>query len=295
MIANALRAAFLCIALLFLPFIGASGEEPAKPDTPTRFEVYSVGAADMNSTIEAVRMFVGEEGQVTPDPVHQRLLVVTTPERHAQISELMKKLAVPPRNVLIEVAIDSVDSQDAFETSVSGSGEITRGLDGFGGTIKLKPRIINQTTSRTGSEIQTLLVSSGREASLRVGESVPYLQWITEYGLHGGWNTPQLAWQEVGSFLIVQPTIVGEGPLVRVRLTPELRGLVDGQPQHTRFAAVSTEVVVRDGESISLGGLDQNREFYSRFLVGTARDGGTQKLNIRLTPRIQSPTPALSH
>ena len=265
--------------------------EQLRDAPPMRFEVYPIGTMDMDSTLESVRAFVGDEGNVTPDPVHQRLLVATTPERHAQIADLMRKLAVPARNVLIEVAIESAGNQGQSEFSVSGSGDIDLGSGGLGGTIKLQPKIINQTTTMTGREVQTLLVSSGREASLRVGESVPYLQWFNEYGFNYGWNMPQLVWQEVGSFLVVQPTVIGDGPLVRIKLTPELRGLVDGKPEHLRFTAVSSEVVVSDGQSVSLGGLDQNREFYDRFLVGVARNGGTQSLNVRLTPRIQTLTP----
>ncbi len=279
--------ALLLFALTTAPLFA----EQLRDAPPMRFEVYPIGTMDMDSTLESVRAFVGDEGNVTPDPVHQRLLVATTPERHAQIADLMRKLAVPARNVLIEVAIDSAGNQDQSEFSVSGSGDINLGSGGIGGTIKLQPKIINQTTTMTGREVQTLLVSSGREASLRVGESVPYLQWFNEYGFNYGWNMPQLAWQEVGSFLVVQPTVIGDGPLVRIKLTPELRGLVDGKPEHLRFTAVSSEVVVSDGQSVSLGGLDQNRDFYDRFLVGVARNGGTQSLNVRLTPRIQTLTP----
>ncbi|MCO5045273.1 MAG: hypothetical protein J5I99_10780 [Verrucomicrobia bacterium] len=285
--------AALLLALGATPLIAQPSATPpltAEPP-PMRFEVYPIGAMDMESTLESVRAFVGDEGNVTPDPVHQRLLVATTPARHAQIADLMSKLAVPARNVRIEVAFDSAGNQSQSELSVSGSGDISLGSGGLGGTIKLQPKIINQTTTTTGREVQTLLVSSGREASLRIGESVPYLQWFTEYGFHYGWNVPQLAWQEVGSFLVVQPTVIGNGPLVRIKLTPELRGLVNGAPEHLRYSAVSTEVVVSDGQSVSLGGLDQNRDFYDRFLVGMARNGGTESLNIRLTPHIQTLAP----
>lgn len=263
----------------------------AQDNAQMRFEVYPLGSADMESTLDAVRGFVGEQGQVTADPVHQRLLVATTAERHAQIAALMNQLVVPERNVLIEVSFTSAGTQDSFDASVSGSGSVewNKGIDG---RITLKPRLESQSSSTSGRTIQTLLVSSGREATLRVGESVPYLQWMMENTAYYGWNIPQLAWQQVGSFLIVQPTVLGDGPLLRIRLTPELRGLVDGRAEHARFTALSTEVTARDGETISLGGLGENRSFYDRFLVGLSRNGGAQSVHIQLTPRIQAPNPS---
>jgi hypothetical protein len=158
----------------------------------------------------------------------------------------------------------------------------------MGGTLKIKPKLINQSITQSSADTQILLVASGRQGSLRVGESVPSLQWITEYGFQGGYTVPQVVWQEVGSFLVVEPVIIGDGPMIRVRLTPELRGIVDGKSCQTRFASVSTEVMVQDGESFQIGGSGKTAEFYSRFLVGTARNGMMQNLNIRMIPRIMT-------
>lgn len=254
---------------------------------PTRFEVYPLGGADMESTLEAVRHFIGNEGQVTPDPVHQRLLVVTTPERHARIADLMNKLAGPPRNVLIEVQMRTAGQDTESELSVGGGGDLTVERDGLSGTITLRPKVVHQTTTRSGTATQSLLVGSGREAFLRVGESVPYLDWITDYGIRGGIISTRLNWQQVGSFLVVQPTIIGDGPEIRVRITPELRGLVNGRPEHVRFSTLTTDVLARDGESMNLGGVGQQSEFFSRFLVGAGRGGAGESIEIRLTPRIQ--------
>ena len=42
-----------------------------------------------------------------------------------------------------------------------------------------------------------------REALLRVGTEVPYLEWIMEYGRHQQVLVEQVAWQQVGAFLAV--------------------------------------------------------------------------------------------
>ena len=84
----------------------------------------------------------------------------------------------------------------------------------------------------------------------------------------------------------MEPLVIGDGPTIRVRLTPELRGLVNGNPYRTKFTTVATEVVVSDGVPFGLGGLKENKDFYSRFLVGVDRSGNRQTLDIELTAHI---------
>jgi len=75
--------------------------------------------------------------------------------------------------------------------------------------------------------------------------------------------------------------------LIRVRLTPTLSGrLENGMKQTIEFTELATEVVVRDGQTLSIGGFNQDQEFSSKFLIG--RSGGSESsiTDITLTPRI---------
>jgi hypothetical protein len=107
-----------------------------------------------------------------------------------------------------------------------------------------------------------------------------------------GFIQSQVAWRDVGSFLAVEPTVIGDGPLIRVRVTPELVGTVNGSPYETKFSSVATEVTVSDGETITIGSDAKNTEFYSRFLIGVSRSGSSRRLNITMTPHIHSLPPA---
>ncbi len=275
------------LALLALGLAAAAPRPRAAAEDAARFEVYSLAGAEIEPAVELVSALAGPEGQVTPDPAHQRLLVVTTSERHAQIAEAMRKMAVPARNVLIEVRMSSAGESRRSERSAAGSGEWSAGPGGFGGVIRIEPRIEDRQTSRTGETTQTLLVGSGREGFLRVGEQVPHLAWIMDFGRRGGWIATPWEWQEVGSFLVVQPTVIGDGPMIRVRVIPELRGRAGGRAERLRFTALATDIIARSGETIPLGGFGDGREFADRFLVGAASGGWTESLEIRLTPRIQ--------
>jgi type II secretory pathway component GspD/PulD (secretin) len=121
---------------------------------------------------------------------------------------------------------------------------------------------------------------------LEVGQSVPHLAWLETYALQHGYLAARVDWRHVGARLVVEPEIVGGGPAIRLRLTPELSGLVDGQPMRTRFSRVSTEVTVNSGDSFRIGGLDQDAAFYERFLVGASRSGRQESLEVVLTPTI---------
>jgi type II secretory pathway component GspD/PulD (secretin) len=150
----------------------------------------------------------------------------------------------------------------------------------------LKPQVSDTSIETSSSTAQQILVSSGRQASIFVGETVPHLEWIMDYGLQAGIFTERMEWQTVGASLVVEPFVVGDGPMIRVRLTPELSGLVNGNPHRKRLTQVSTEVVVREGVPFGLGGLSENKDFYSRFLVGIDRRGNSQSLDIELVAHI---------
>jgi hypothetical protein len=56
----------------------------------------------------------------------------------------------------------------------------------------------------------------------------------------------------------------------------------------SRVQPLSTEVVVREGEEIDLGGLQMsNQEFKERFLLGVGRSGRTERIQIKLKARVE--------
>lgn len=268
-------------SLFFLATLGVS----AQPGQ-SHFEVYDLGFADPSSAVDIVKVIVGPTGSVSLDEANRRLLVVATKEKHAEVASMLRKLNVPPKNVRIEVRFLGASSQQDVGAGIAASGEIVR-EEGITKTkIKVRPRLENTTLTASSDVTQILLVASGREGLLRVGESIPYPEWFVDYGLQWGILQRRIAWKDVGASLIVEPTVIGDGPMIRIRLTPELSGLVDGNAYQTRFSRVATEVVVQDGQSFQIGGLDKDSEFYSKFLIGFDRSGGQQALNISLTPHI---------
>jgi hypothetical protein len=137
-----------------------------------------------------------------------------------------------------------------------------------------------RTSSRTEQEI---LVMSGGRAEITVAEQVPYEEWFRAWGgAHGLW-APTVQWRDVGTALSVEPVVLGDGR-VRVRVTPSFSYFVDRERLITRVQQLATEVVVREGETVDLGGLPaSDTAFRDRFLLGY--DAGRTVQRVRLSLR----------
>lgn len=259
---------------------------PAADDPTPVLKTYPMGFADPSNAMEVVRTVLAGEGRVFFDASTRRLMVLAPSNRHDMVAAVVKELNVPPRNVRIEVRYRGQGVTTEQEASASGRGAVAIGQGPTRSTIRIQPRVIDSLTTANSSTAQQILVLSGQPASIFVGESVPHLQWIMDYGFRCGLLKQQMEWQQVGATLVVEPFVIGDGPAIRLRLTPELSGRVNGNPYHTRFTTVATEVVVTDGVPFALGGLSENKDFYSRFLTGRSRTGSSQTLDIELTVHI---------
>jgi type II secretory pathway component GspD/PulD (secretin) len=265
-----------------------TGLAAAAAPTGRVFRVHTLGFTDAAVAEPAARGIVSPGGSVALDAKNNRLLVFATEEEHEKLARMSAELSAPPKVVRIEVRHSGGGRQTESGASLGLSG-------GPGGRIRLHPSLAHTTTDVRDSTVQTLTVASGRSATLHVGEDVPYAGWLVTQALDWGLVQQVVQWQRVGAFLAVEPTVIGEGPqaLIRVRLTPELSGMVDGNPYRIRYQRVATEVVVAPGQTLQVGGSAQDREFYSRFLIGTTHGGAHHAVTIELTPTIvEMATPA---
>ena len=115
---------------------------------------------------------------------------------------------------------------------------------------------------------------------------MPHLAWFLEYGRRYGLIRPEVQWERAGAFLIVRPQVLDGGRLIRLELVPELRAFSDGRRMPVRFTRAATEVVVQSGQTVQLGALHKDAQFYRRFLVGRESGGTEASMDILLTPRI---------
>jgi hypothetical protein len=252
-------------------------------------KIYPLSVPDAEDVIEAVKLVAGPDAKVVHDKASSRLFVFATPEAHRQVGELLKEANVPLRNVRIEVVMDDAGGSRDAGIGATGGGEVLVTPGGASYRARVSPYARARTTTTTSSVQQTLMVRDGGEASIRVGQDVPFAETLVNYGRQWGYIEQRVVMQSVGASLKFSPRIVGDGPLITVKVTPELSGLADGHMQTIHYTRAASEVTVREGEPFTLGGLGEDREFSSKFLVGVDRQGTQRQLQIRLTAHIVRP------
>ena len=251
---------------------------------------YPVGLMDLESAVRLVRSLLSPDGVAVEDRGNNRVVVSDRPDVHARVAAALRGLETPARNVRIHVTHESerLDERTLLEGSAGASAGGVRvgagrrpprtGVDVRGEATR------SRSTSRTEQEI---VVLSGGRAEVAVAEQVPYTEWFWSWGLAQGLWSGAVQWRDVGASLVVEPIALGDGR-IRVRLTPAFSYFLDRERLVTHVQQLTTEVVVRDGERLELGGVPlANKEFRDRFLVGLDRSGTLQRVRITLQATVE--------
>lgn len=260
----------------------------ASADADSRvMQIYPLYTPDAAATISVVESVLGAEGRVIYDKPNVRLLVVATEEQQKNVAEILGQLNVPPANIRIEVAMDESLQEKMLSLGVDTEGQVV--IDGGNADVNatVTPHVSNRSSRRGRTMKQSLLLQSGGEAVLHIGEEVPYAEWIVNYGVSQGYFPQYVQMREVGAVLRVQARVIGDGPLISLKLTPEISGMSDSGQQTLQFTRLSTDVTVEDGQTLDLGGLSENSEFFQKFLIGLDRNGSQRALTLKVTPRIE--------
>lgn len=256
---------------------------------------YDLATGDPAAAMELLRTVVPEgRGKVVYDTSARRFLVVTTPELHQRVAEILRVFDTVPRNVQIQVDIREVAAEHSTTAKVAVSGQGVVRPQGAGFQVKIAPELSQQSSRSDNLNSQLILVASGREAALRMGASMPFVDFLFQYGREFNYIESNIVWRDVGASLWVCPTVVGHGPTISIKLVPEVSYVANGKRQTVRYVKVTTELLVRDGESVTFGGAGDGSGFYERFLTGFSSSGRDQKVTLTLTPRILPIEPAAS-
>lgn len=134
---------------------------------------------------------------------------------------------------------------------------------------------------------QQLLVMSGGHASIRIAEEIPYSEWFFTWGRNRRLWAQGVQWRDVATGMDVSPVILSGGRL-RVTLTPYFEYFLDARRERTQVHELATEVIVREGEELDLGGVPwSDSEFRERFFIGYARGRGTSEASITLRADVE--------
>jgi len=275
-----MKARLLILAMLLCGGVRlvATPEAPAKS-----LGIYGTQGAAISVLAELANAIVADDGRVMEDPGGGRLLIITTPEKHALLRAALDQSTASIRNVQLNITF--TESLRKRETGASLGG--TFESSPTGSRLTLQPGIQYQRTNTDTDTAQMLVATSGTTASLRVGEVIPYLEWTVE---DSPWNARTrigTRWLDVGAFLTFTPTIQPDGERIHVRLTPEVRGrTAEGEPVSHRFTTLQTDVVARNGQTIEIANTEQANSLFERFLIGGSSTRQKKSLVIAITPTI---------
>jgi general secretion pathway protein D len=257
----------------------------AVPGTP--------GATDLTGTYlgNAPPGFV-RGPRVIANPMNNTLLIQATAQDYEGILQLVKELDVPPRQVLIEAKIYSVDLTHAFSSDVSaalqalsGSGtssgvtstaaSLMAGLAATGGVTLSGAALVGKSRELLGAvslmetestakilSSPSIIATDSIAASINVGTTVPTLQGSISSAI-GGAVTNAIGSASTGIGLSITARVTPSG-IVTMIINQQV-----SSPQQTTNAtsgsniaspsfatkSIQTQVTVQDGDTIAIGGM----------------------------------------
>ena len=222
----------------------------------------------------------GRVPRVVANPLNNTLLIQATPQEYENIERLLRDLDVPPRQVLIEAKIYSVDLTHALNAGVQNaqlqalSGTTSRSLIGslVGDTTTLtgsvlvgKSRELLATVQLQESEnlakvlsTPAVIATDSIPASINVGATVPTLAGSVASGLGGG-VTNAISSASTGTGLNITARVSPSGIVTMVigQNVSDPTPTTTSNIQSPSFAtqSISTQVTVQDGDTIAIGGM----------------------------------------
>jgi general secretion pathway protein D len=230
----------------------------------------------------------GLAARITADETNNAIIVYGTPHDYAVVEDALRRLDIPPMQVLIEAAITEVSLTDDLRFGVqwnfqTGSSNFalsegttvspTRILPGFsyfysGNDISATLNALEQRTNVKVISAPKLLVLNNQTAALQVGDQVPVQ---TQSSVSTDGNSPiinSIQYRDTGVILRVTPR-VNAGGLVLLDISQEVSDVSNTTTSEINSPTIATRriattVAVQDGQVIALGGLFRNSQTFGK-------------------------------
>ena len=186
----------------------------------------------------------------------------------------------------IKVVLDSQQTEKLNRDAVQGSGSVIIRR----GTVNPSGRIIaneRQTTVQRSSGIFTLVLDGG-ESILTVATRVPQNQvgYFYNYTSGLGYIERQITFTDVGTSLLVHAAALPDGQ-IKLRLTPRISYFSAERPGAVDFTEAATELIVPNGQPVSLGGSTSSMHEVTRQILGFRDRASSNETNLVVTATIQ--------
>ena len=259
-------------AMITLHYINS--DEAVQLATPLLSESGSIGA----TTAADPDMVAGKGGDTLA--VHDRLVVKDYPENIERIRDVLSEVDVEPMQVLLEVTIMKAKLTEATEfgidwSNLPGVQLSNRGVDWQEGELTVGISFDNITGLITALETVTdatilanpkILALNKQAGNLTIGTETGYRDSTTQN--QSGSTTQAIEFLKTGTLLTFRP-FIGRDGLIRMEIAPEQSsgGLQEDSQGSLPFkdtTSIVTNVMVKDGQTIVLGGLFQEETTLNR-------------------------------
>jgi len=230
---------------------------------------------------------------VTPDKGSNSLVIMASPNDYNNLVQVIKKLDRRSKQVFVQVLIAEVSldkSRDlGLQGGVIGGGVLNKYLtvaglyDPFGSLASigqilaqggtLVPDVSASPINITGVlqaldknglvnilSTPNILTSDNKEAEINVGENVPFQGSSTQ---NTGFVTTSVERKDIGINLKIKPQI-SEGDYIRMDINQEISAVKNDRGQAidlvTTKRSAKTSIIVKDKETVVIGGLIQDQE-----------------------------------
>lgn len=230
------------------------------------------------------------QARVTADENNNAVIVFGTAREFAIVEDALRKLDIPPKQILIEAAITEVSltNNTSFgvqwnyasgNTSVGFSGGATstptQVFPGFsyfysGNSISATLNALQQHTQIKVVSAPKLLVLNNQTAALQVGDEVPISTGTATNLTAGNAIVSTIEYKDTGVILKITPRVNASG-MVQLDVSQEVSEVsaasgtvTQSQSPTISTRRIATTVAVRDGQVIALGGLFSDQKTLDR-------------------------------
>ena len=250
----------------------------------TVVEVIPLRYRTAQEMIPIIQPMLAREGSVSG--FQGQLILRTTPANLEEIRRILASVDTAPRQLLITVRQDTDISSARSVVEVSGSAGGGRGRvtvpgtrDPRGGNAvvrdgdnRARVHVIEGRSNESDQNTQSVRVTEGREAFVRVGQSVPVRGREVRRTVVGGRVVEQVVdstqYRDVATGFYVLPRVSGDR--VTLDISPQRETLSRQVPGGVSVQSVVTTVSGRLGEWIEIGGIGQDASGQQAVLLGRA-------------------------
>ncbi|MBU2063358.1 MAG: secretin and TonB N-terminal domain-containing protein [Candidatus Omnitrophica bacterium] len=251
---------------------------------PLVTKIIPLNFADVGKLRESLAKVLSKRGNISIDTRTNALIVTDIPEAVDSVAVAAKNLDARTPQVLIEammvdIKITNNDTWGSLLNAVRGSDALTQnltnlaanqvtwgqGTDPLTGVVTSKDinGVLDFLISQNRAKILAnpkVLTLDNQEAKIEITEEIPYLESVDS----GSGTTTNVKFKEAGIKLFVTPHVTS-GEYISMNVKPEQSfksGEAQGQPLIDGRKA-ETNLLVKDGETIVIGGLRQRKDTYS--------------------------------